>query len=73
MVNPIIAQVPWPSPIGIGAFIGTAGDFRAILLALINGVLAFLIYFPFVKMYDSKLIKEEKENAEIESDDLALN
>ena len=62
MVSPIIAQVPWPSPIGIGAFIGTAGDFRALLLALINGVVAFLIYLPFIKMYDAKLLKEESAN-----------
>ena len=59
LVSPIIAQVPWPSPIGIGAFIGTAGDVRALLLALINGVIAFLIYFPFIKMYDKKFLKEE--------------
>ena len=62
MVSQIIAQVPWPSPIGIGAFIGTAGDFRAFLLALINGVVAFLIYLPFIKMYDAKLLKEESAN-----------
>lgn len=70
LVNPIIAQVPWPSPIGIGAFIGTAGDLRAVVLALLNGVLAFLIYFPFIKMYDKKLLKEEAENAKNGSDDL---
>lgn len=62
MVSPIIAQVPWPSPIGIGAFIGTAGDVRALLLALINGVVAFLIYLPFIKIYDNKLLKEESAN-----------
>lgn len=62
LVNSIIAQVPWPSPIGIGAFIGTAGDFRALLLALINGVIAFLIYLPFIKIYDNKLLKEESAN-----------
>lgn len=59
LVNPIIAQVPWPSPIGIGAFIGTAGDVRSILLALLNGLLAFLIYLPFIKVYDNNLLKEE--------------
>lgn len=65
MVSPMIAQVPWPSPIGIGAFIGTAGDYRALLLSLINGVIAFLIYLPFIKMYDNKLVKEEQENKEL--------
>lgn len=69
MVNPIIAQVPWPSPIGIGAFIGTAGDYRALILALINGIIAFLIYLPFIKMYDNKLVQEEKENLESGFDD----
>ena len=62
LVNPIIAQVPWPSPIGLGAFIGTAGDFRAIILAVLMGFLAFAIYFPFIKMYDAKLVKEEQAN-----------
>lgn len=61
-VKPIFAQVPWPSPIGLGAFIGTGGDFKAALLALFNGVLAFLIYLPFIKVYDKKLVKEEQEN-----------
>ncbi|MDO5516258.1 MAG: PTS cellobiose transporter subunit IIC [Clostridium sp.] len=73
MVNPIIAQVPWPSPIGLGAFIGTAGDFRAVLLALVNGLIAFLIYFPFIKMYDAKLVKEEQEATEDGSGDFALD
>lgn len=63
LVNPIIAQVPWPSPIGIGAFIGTAGDVRSILLALLNGLLAFLIYLPFIKVYDNNLLKEESVQA----------
>lgn len=60
IVKPIIAQVPWPSPIGIGAFIGTAGDFMAIVVALINGVVAFLVYLPFIKIYDNKLVEQEK-------------
>lgn len=61
LINPIIAQVSWP-PIGIGAFIGTGGDFRAAFLALLNGIIALLIYLPFIKIYDKKLVKEEQEN-----------
>ena len=74
IVSPILAQVPWPSPIGIGAFIGTAGDFRAALLALFNGVLALLIYLPFIKVYDKKLLKEEQENAsdDFDAESLAI-
>lgn len=73
IVSPILAQVPWPSPIGIGAFIGTAGDFRAALLALFNGVLALLIYLPFIKIYDKKLLKEEQENASDDFDAESLS
>ncbi|MDN6029672.1 MAG: PTS cellobiose transporter subunit IIC [Lactococcus plantarum] len=66
-VNPIIAQVPWPSPIGLGAFIGTAGDFRAVILALLTFFVAFAIYYPFIKFYDTKLLKEEQSNASQEA------
>lgn len=53
--------MPWPSPIGLGAFIGTAEDVRAIFLALITFFVAFAIYLPFIKFYDIKLVKEEQE------------
>ncbi|WP_386694482.1 PTS cellobiose transporter subunit IIC [Lonepinella sp. MS14435] len=59
-VNPIIANVPWPSPAGIGAFIGTAGDWRAAALALSCVLVSWLIYLPFVKVYDNKLATEEQ-------------
>ncbi|MFX3628999.1 MAG: PTS cellobiose transporter subunit IIC [Ectobacillus sp.] len=59
IIKPIIAQVPWPSPIGLGAFIGTAGDLLAVVVALISSVVAFLIWLPFIKMYDKKLVEQE--------------
>ncbi|MEB6119131.1 PTS cellobiose transporter subunit IIC [Mammaliicoccus sciuri] len=62
LVKPIIAQVPWPSPIGFGAFIGTAGSLMAVLVSLICGFVAFLIWFPFIKIYDNKLVEQEKGN-----------
>ncbi|MBP3038499.1 PTS cellobiose transporter subunit IIC [Bacillaceae bacterium Marseille-Q3522] len=66
IVRPIIAQIPWPTPIGLGAFIGTAGDWKAVILAILCAIVAFLIYFPFIKFYDAKLVKdEEKQAAEV--------
>lgn len=59
LVKPVVAQVPWPTPVGIGAFLGTA-DIRAALLALVCAVAAFLVYFPFIRVYDKKLVKEEQ-------------
>ncbi|KRN58264.1 PTS cellobiose transporter subunit IIC [Limosilactobacillus secaliphilus] len=59
IVHKIIAQMPWPSPVGAGAFIGTGGDWKAAILAVINVVLAFVIWYPFMKAYDNKLYNDE--------------
>ena len=66
LVSPMIAQMPWPSPMGIGGFIGTGGDWRAIVLAVVCALAAFLVYLPFAKSYDSKLVKEENASASAE-------
>lgn len=58
-VQPMIAQMPWPSPIGIAALIGSGGDWKAAVLAILCAVLAFFIWFPFIKFYDNKLLGEE--------------
>ncbi|MGT2924746.1 PTS cellobiose transporter subunit IIC [Streptococcus caviae] len=59
LIKAVFANVPWPTPVGIGAFIGT-GDWRAIILALICALAAFLVYYPFIRNYDRKLVKEEQ-------------
>lgn len=58
MINAIIAQVPWQAPVGIGAFLATA-DIKAVPLAIICAVAAFLVYWPFIRRYDNQLLKEE--------------
>lgn len=62
LIKPVIAQVPWPTPVGIGAFLGTA-DWKAIIVAFVCALVAFLIYYPFITVYDKKLLQEEAENA----------
>ncbi|KES18782.1 Phosphotransferase system cellobiose-specific component IIC [Gilliamella apicola SCGC AB-598-I20] len=66
-MHPIIALIPWPSPMGLGAFIGTGGDYRAMFVAILSAILALLIYLPFVKIYDNKLYKEEQVKSESKS------
>jgi len=61
-VDKVITGIPWISPVGIGAFLGTGGDFRAILIALINLGVSILCYYPFFKMYDGKLYTEQLAN-----------
>lgn len=63
IVKPMLAQMPWPSPVGIGAFIGSGGDWKAAVLAVLCAILAFAIWFPFIRFYDNKLLKEEQDKA----------
>ncbi|EMC23435.1 PTS transporter subunit EIIC [Streptococcus mutans] len=64
LIKAVFANVPWPTPVGIGAFIGT-GDWKSVILALICAVAAFLVYYPFIRNYDRKLVKEEREASAI--------
>lgn len=59
-VNKIISGIPWISPVGTGAFLGTGGDFRGVFIAIINLGISILIYYPFFKMYDNKLYSQQK-------------
>lgn len=60
-VHLMFVQPPWTLPAPIGAYIATGGDWRAIILVLINIVIATVIYYPFVKMYDRNQLVLEKE------------
>lgn len=59
-----IAQTPWPTPIGLGAYVGSGGNIGAFVVALVCALSAFVIWYPFIKMYDTKLYKEEMGVAE---------
>lgn len=63
IVKEAIVQTPWPTPGGFGAFIGSGGDIKAAILAIVCITVAFLIWLPFIKYYDNKLLAEEREVA----------
>ena len=58
-MQPVIAMMPWPTPVGAGAFISTGGDYMSIVISILCAIIAFLIWFPFIKMYDQKLLAQE--------------
>lgn len=70
LVNRVVTLAPWTLPGPIGAFLATGGDWRAIVLNLLLIVMSCLIYYPFFKMYDNKLLAEE--NGELSEDQLVL-
>ena len=63
-VNKVTSTPPWTLPGPIGAFLATNGDFRAVLLSLFLIFTSILIYYPFFKAYDKKMVEEEKNNQE---------
>ncbi|MBN4908989.1 PTS sugar transporter subunit IIC [Staphylococcus sp. EG-SA-13] len=59
LVNATSVMAPWTLPAPIGAYLATGGDWRAIVLVLFNIAVSVVIYFPFFKMYDRKMVLEE--------------
>nr|WP_206529682.1 PTS sugar transporter subunit IIC [Brevibacillus sp. SYP-B805] len=64
-VNPTYIMVPWTLPAPIGAYLATGGDWRAIILVLINIAISFFIYFPFFKVHEQKMAEQEKAEGEV--------
>ncbi|NRT35215.1 PTS sugar transporter subunit IIC [Clostridium beijerinckii] len=62
LVSKPVILAPWTLPAPIGAYLATGGDWRAIILVLINIAIVTALYFPFLKAYEKKLIKEGIEN-----------
>ncbi|MFL5321988.1 MAG: PTS sugar transporter subunit IIC [Myxococcaceae bacterium] len=52
-------EVLWVLPAPIGAFLATGGDWRAVALQMFNLAIGFLIYAPFVRRYDRRLLEQE--------------
>lgn len=49
-------------PAPVGAYLAT-GDWRAVILCLFNMTLCGVIYYPFLKAYETKVQREGEENA----------
>lgn len=62
-VNKVSIMAPWVLPSPIKAAMST-NDWRAAVLVIINFTIALAIYYPFFKMYEKNLLKEEAEQLE---------
>lgn len=58
-VKYMAVQPPWTLPAPIGAFLTTGGDWRAVILCLVNILISTAIYYPFMRMYDRDQLKKE--------------
>ncbi|KGH79971.1 PTS system cellobiose-specific transporter subunit IIC [Oenococcus oeni IOEB_0607] len=62
LVPKVILQQPWPTPVGLSGFIATA-SWKGAVLSIVDAIVAFLVWYPFIKHYDNVLLKQEKEKA----------
>lgn len=63
-VSKVSIIAPWTLPAPIGAYVATGGDWRAAVLVIVNIVLTAIIYYPFFKAYEKKMIQEEHSTSE---------
>ena len=48
LVTPTYIMPPWTLPAPIGAYLATGGDWRAVVLVVVNVAISFVIYYPFL-------------------------
>ncbi len=56
--GPVVNTIAWTTPPIFGAFLATNGSIGALIIAIINFVLAIIIYLPFVLMSNQMNQKE---------------
>lgn len=60
MVNRFTVLPTWTLPAPIGGYLSAGNDWRVVILIMINTLIAFIIYYPFVKAYDKRCCQMNK-------------
>ncbi len=59
IVHKIILQQPWPTPVGLSGFIATS-SWEGGILSILCALVAFVVWYPFIRHYDQTLLKQEQ-------------
>lgn len=59
LVSKVSVTAPFAIPAPIKAYLSTNGDWRAIILVLINFGIYLAVFAPFVRAYDKKMLEQE--------------
>lgn len=59
LVGHIVSLVPWTTPSPIGALLATNFSMGALILSVLLIGLSVIIYYPFLKVYEASLDREE--------------
>lgn len=53
-------SIPWTTPYLISGYLATGGRFGGVLLQIVNFVVAFIIWLPFIRSWDKKNVAMEQ-------------
>lgn len=53
-------SIPWTTPYLISGYLATGGRFGGVLLQIVNFVVAFVIWLPFIRSWDKKNVAMEQ-------------
>ncbi|HEV4101383.1 TPA: PTS transporter subunit EIIC [Streptococcus pneumoniae] len=59
-MNSFTANLPWTTPAPLGLVLGTNFQVLSFILAALLIVVDVVIYYPFLKVYDEQILKEER-------------
>lgn len=60
LVSAAYVQIPWSTPPLIQPFLATGGDFRAVIAQIVLILILFVVWYPFAKVYEKKMLAEEE-------------
>ena len=60
LVSAAYVQIPWSTPPLIQPFLATGGDFRAVIAQIVLIIILFIVWYPFAKVYEKKMLAEEE-------------
>lgn len=60
LVAKVSVVTPFAIPAPIKAYLSTNGDWRAVVLVLVNFAIYFAVFAPFVRAYDKQMLAEEE-------------
>ncbi len=60
VARPSGIAVPWTMPPIIGGYLAAGNKFSGAILQFVNFLVAFAIYYPFLRMWDKQKLKEEQ-------------
>ena len=57
LVFPVVASVPWVTPLGFGGYLATGGHISGAILPLVNFAISIIIYLPFIAASNKQMSK----------------